>query len=137
MRGVATPPGVPARTSAAVRSGCASAKARPVQPPIDWHTSAARSTLGRVEDRGEVGGEVARVERVGRARRATEAAVVEGDDAMARREEGNLLPPRERAAAGSVHEYDGRPRIVRRAVLLVVQRRAVLLDRRHRAPMLA
>ena len=44
IAGVAMPPGVPARTSAAVRCGCASANASPVQPPIDWQTSAARST---------------------------------------------------------------------------------------------
>ena len=38
------PPGVPASTSAALRSGWAIAKGSPVQPPIDWHTSAARET---------------------------------------------------------------------------------------------
>jgi hypothetical protein len=87
-----------------------------------------------VEDRRQISSEAARVERAGRARRAAEAAVIEGDDAMLRREDGKLLPPRERAAAGSVHEHDRRLPVARRTVLFVVQRRAVSLDRRHGGP---
>ena len=85
--------------------------------------------LERVQEPQQVGGQATGAVRLVRRVAAARPPVVEGEHAVARRQRGELEPPRGRVAPQAHHQHDRRP--LRAAVPLVVEPEAVDGDVRH------